>query len=131
MDKLDIIKIAAQKGKFDFAVLEGVIAAADFINIDQLADEDRAAVDVKTLPIPLPESVILDVRHPDEVDRKSLKFLGGELQAVLFYELLRRFTDLDQVRIYLLCCEKGVMSRLHASHLVEQGFTNLKVYRPS
>jgi thiamine biosynthesis protein ThiI len=131
MDKLDIIKIAAQKGKFDFAVLERVIAAADFINIDQLADEDRAAVDVKTLPIPLPESVILDMRHPDEVDRKSLKFLGGELQAVLFYELHRRFTDLDQARIYLLCCEKGVMSRLHASHLVEQSFTNLKVYRPS
>jgi thiamine biosynthesis protein ThiI len=131
MDKLDIIKIAAQKGKFDFAVLERVIAAADFINIDQLADEDSAAVDVKTLPIPLPGSVILDMRHPDEVDRKSLKFLGGELQAVLFYELHRRFADLDQARIYLLCCEKGVMSRLHASHLVEQGFTNLKVYRPS
>ncbi|WP_415243560.1 hypothetical protein [Zhongshania sp.] len=28
-------------------------------------------------------------------------------------------------------CEKGVMSRLHASHLLEQGFTNVKVYRPS
>jgi thiamine biosynthesis protein ThiI len=124
-------KIAAQEGKFDFAVLERAIAAADFINIDQLADEDRTAVDVETLPIPLPGSVILDVRHPDEVDRKPLKLLSGELQAVPFYELHRRFIDLDQARTYLLYCEKGVMSRLHASHLLEQGFTNVKVYRPS
>lgn len=124
-------KIAAQEGKFDFAVLERAIAAADFINIDQLADEGRAAVDVETLPIPLPGSVILDVRHPDEVDRKPLKLLSGELQAVPFYELHRRFVDLDQTRTYLLYCDKGVMSRLHASHLVEQGFTNVKVYRPS
>tara|TARA_R110001592_G_scaffold66438_1_gene203946 strand:+ start:5218 stop:6672 length:1455 start_codon:yes stop_codon:yes gene_type:complete len=124
-------KIAAQEGKFDFAVLERAIAAADFINIDQLADEDRTAVDVETLPIPLPDSVILDVRHPDEVDRKPLKLPGGELQTVPFYELHRRFVDLDQTRTYLLYCEKGVMSRLHASHLIEQGFTNVKVYRPS
>jgi thiamine biosynthesis protein ThiI len=124
-------KIAAQEGKFDFAVLERAIAAADFINIDQLADEDRTSVDVETLPIPLPGSVILDVRHPDEVNRKPLKLLGGELQAVPFYELHRRFVDLDQTRTYLLYCDKGVMSRLHASHLVEQGFNNVKVYRPS
>jgi thiamine biosynthesis protein ThiI len=53
------------------------------------------------------------------------------LSLCRFYELHRRFIDLDQTRIYLLYCEKGVMSRLHASHLLEQGFTNVKVYRPS
>ena len=124
-------KIAAQEEKFDFSVLERAIAAAEFINIDQLADEDRTVADVEVLSIPVSGSLILDVRHPDEVDRKPLKLVNAEVQAVPFYELHRRFVDLDQSRIYLLYCDKGVMSRLHASHLVEQGFTNVKVYRPS
>ncbi|CAA0078688.1 tRNA sulfurtransferase [Zhongshania aliphaticivorans] len=124
-------KIAAQEANFDFAVLERAIAAADFINIDQLADEDKTVAEVEVLPIPLPDSVILDVRHPDEVDRKPLKVTSGEVQAVPFFELHRRFAELDQSRIYLLYCDKGVMSRLHASHLIEQGFSNVKVYRPS
>ena len=123
-------KIAAQEANFDFSVLERAIAAADFINIDQLADEDKTVVDVEVLSIPVSGSVILDVRHPDEVDRKPLKLINAEVQTVPFYELHRGFAALDQSRIYLLYCEKGVMSRLHASHLVEQGFTNVKVYRP-
>jgi thiamine biosynthesis protein ThiI len=124
-------KIAAQEANFDFAVLERAIAAANFINIDELADEDKTVVDVEVLSIPVSGSVILDVRHPDEVDAKPLKLDNADVQAVPFYELHRRFVELDQSRNYLLYCEKGVMSRLHASHLVEQGFTNVKVYRPS
>jgi tRNA uracil 4-sulfurtransferase len=124
-------RVAAQEAKFDFAVLERAIAAAEFINIDQLADEDRAVAEVEMLPIPLPGSVVLDVRHPDEIDRLPLKLVSGEVQAIPFYELHRRFAELDSARTYLLYCEKGVMSRLHASHLVEQGFNNVKVYRPS
>ncbi|RNL67173.1 tRNA uracil 4-sulfurtransferase ThiI [Zhongshania marina] len=124
-------KIAAQEANFDFAVLERAIAAADFINIDELADEDKTVVDVEVLSIPVSGSVILDVRHPDEVDAKPLNLDNADVQAVPFYELHRRFVELDQSRNYLLYCEKGVMSRLHASHLVEQGFTNVKVYRPS
>jgi thiamine biosynthesis protein ThiI len=38
--------------------------------------------------------------------------------------------QLDPRKTYLLYCDKGVMSKLHAAHLVEQGFSNIKVYRP-
>ncbi|WP_373096373.1 tRNA uracil 4-sulfurtransferase ThiI [Zhongshania sp.] len=124
-------KIAAQEANFDFAVLERAIAAANYINIDALADEDMSVAAVESLPIPLPDAVVLDVRHPDEVDRKPLKLATSEVQAIPFYELHSRFAQLDQARTYMLYCDKGVMSRLHASHLVEQGFENVKVYRPS
>ncbi len=47
-----------------------------------------------------------------------------------FYKLSTKFGDLDQSKNWLLWCERGVMSRLQALYLREQGFNNVKVYRP-
>lgn len=47
-----------------------------------------------------------------------------------FHQLNQRFQSLDQKNEYLLYCDKGVMSQLHAAYLHEAGFTNVKVYRP-
>lgn len=129
--KAKLEKIEAQEDRFDFAVLEQAIADAKYTNIDALADEDMSVADVEVLAAPLADSVIVDVRHPDEVDRKPISMVSVDVAAIPFYELHNRFKELDQSKIYLLYCDKGVMSRLHASHLVEQGFTNVKVYRPS
>ena len=46
-----------------------------------------------------------------------------------FYKLATQFGDLDQSKTYLLYCERGVMSKLQALYLKEQGFNNIKVYR--
>ena len=46
-----------------------------------------------------------------------------------FYKLSTQFGDLDQSKTYLLYCERGVMSKLQALYLKEQGFDNVKVYR--
>jgi thiamine biosynthesis protein ThiI len=47
-----------------------------------------------------------------------------------FYAINSKFKELDPNRQYLLYCDKGVMSRLHAHHLVNEGHTNVRVYRP-
>ena len=47
-----------------------------------------------------------------------------------FFKLGTQFGDLDQSKVYLLYCERGVMSRLQALYLRDQGFHNVKVYRP-
>jgi len=44
--------------------------------------------------------------------------------------LNNRFKELDENRQYLLYCDKGVMSRLHAHHLLSEGHQNVRVYRP-
>jgi len=41
-----------------------------------------------------------------------------------------RFAELDPRRQYLLYCDKGIMSRLQASHLRDAGYQNVAVYRP-
>ncbi|VFT28921.1 tRNA s(4)U8 sulfurtransferase [Pseudomonas aeruginosa] len=56
---------------------------------------------------------------------------GVEVQALPFYAINSRFKELDANRQYLLYCDKGVMSRLHAHHLLNEGHTNVRVYRPA
>ena len=38
--------------------------------------------------------------------------------------------QLNPSQQYMLYCDKGVMSRLHAMHLKDEGYENIKVYRP-
>ncbi len=48
-----------------------------------------------------------------------------------FHQLNQQFPTLAQDKTYLLYCDKGVMSQLHAAYLHELGFDNVKVYRPA
>ncbi|MBP7664561.1 MAG: tRNA 4-thiouridine(8) synthase ThiI, partial [Shewanella sp.] len=51
-------------------------------------------------------------------------------KRIPFFKLATQFADLDKQKTYLLYCERGVMSKLQALYLIEQGYTNVKVYRP-
>ena len=123
-------KIEYQESKFDFSVLDKALEDATYININDIADEELAVQDVEILNIPIQGGVIIDVRHPSEEERKPLKIANIDIQKIPFYDLHTRFAELDKAKIYLLYCDKGMMSKLHASYLVEQGYTNVKVYRP-
>ena len=48
-----------------------------------------------------------------------------------FLKLKTEFKKLPQDKEYLLYCEKGIMSQLHAQYLRDaENYTNIKVYRP-
>ena len=85
---------------------------------------------VEVFSAPQPGAIILDIRHPDEVERKPLDGGATEIQLAPFYALQNSFAKLDPGQQYLLYCDKGVMSQLHAELLKEQGYENLAVYRP-
>ena len=54
-----------------------------------------------------------------------------EVLRIPFYQLHTAFHDLPRERTYVLYCDRGVISRLHAGHLLESGYDNIKVYRPN
>ena len=81
------------------------------------------------LSVPLAESVIIDIRHPEEEELAPLK-VHVPVEKIPFYELHSKASQLNRDTTYMLYCGKGVMSRLHASHLVESGHTQVKVYAP-
>lgn len=123
-------KIEAEEANFNFDVLEDAIARAEHINIDELANLDTSKVDVDMFAAPIPNSAIIDVRHHDEQERAPLKIAGQEIILMPFYNLHSKFAELPKDKKYLLFCDKGVMSKLHAAHLVEDGF-DVGVYRPA
>ncbi len=127
-------KIAHEELRFDFSVLERAIAERVSLDIRTMQPEGGEtalpppAFD-ETLQIPDEKLVVIDIRHPDDEERRPLLPPGYPVQKVPFFRLNAQFPALATDKHYLLYCDKGVMSRLHASHLREQGFSNVGIYR--
>ena len=77
---------------------------------------------------PKPRDVIIDVRHPAEVAEMPLNcHPDNEVKCIPFFHLSEKSIDLDPQASYLIYCEKGVMSRLHAAILRDRGFHNVGI----
>ena len=124
-----LARIEAQEKNFDPAILDRAIAGARKTRIDRLAEEEPDRHVVEVLSVPLAGSAIIDIRHPDEAELAPLQAVVPVLK-IPFYQLHRRAGDLDPAGSYMLYCGKGVMSRLHASHLLESSDLDIKVYAP-
>ncbi|GKX51078.1 tRNA uracil 4-sulfurtransferase ThiI [Budvicia aquatica] len=123
-------KIEAEEAKFDFTILDRVVDEAVNIDIRQIAEQTQAQVaEVETVAAFGTNDVILDIRAPDEADSQPLKLEDVTVEKIPFYKLGTAFSELDKSKTYLLYCDRGVMSRLQALYLIEQGHSNVKVYR--
>ncbi|MFL7865572.1 tRNA uracil 4-sulfurtransferase ThiI [Vibrio cincinnatiensis] len=124
-------KLEEEEAKFDFSILEQVVYNARQMDIRNIEKESQQqAPEVEQVDAVQEHAIVLDIRSPDEEDEKPLQIDGVEVKHLPFYKLVTHFGDLDQAKTYLLYCERGVMSRLQALYLKEQGFNNIKVYRP-
>ncbi|WCE30395.1 tRNA uracil 4-sulfurtransferase ThiI [Vibrio sp. SCSIO 43137] len=124
-------KLEKEEDNFDFSVLEQAVYNArvmDIRDIEKQAQEE--APEVELVKAVEEHAVVLDIRSPDEEDENPLELDGVDVKHLPFYKLATKFGDLDQTKQYLLYCDRGVMSRLQALYLKEQGFNNVKVYRP-
>ncbi|MCB1665848.1 MAG: tRNA 4-thiouridine(8) synthase ThiI [Pseudomonadales bacterium] len=126
-------RIEREEANFDEAVLQAAIERAEYQMIDRVMEGlGRPQNALQELQEPGADTVVIDIRHPDEEERNEL-VLGNLQTPVLkipFYQLRSRFAELPNDKSYALYCEKGMMSRLHASHLREAGHANVAVYRP-
>ncbi|ELF6473005.1 tRNA 4-thiouridine(8) synthase ThiI [Vibrio vulnificus] len=124
-------KLEVEEANFNFDILEQVVRNARQMDIRDIAKESaQAAPEVEQVQAIEEHAVVLDIRSPDEEDDSPLEIDGVEVKHIPFYKLSTQFGDLDQSKTYLLYCARGVMSRLQALYLQEQGFKNVKVYRP-
>jgi thiamine biosynthesis protein ThiI len=124
-------RVEYEEQQFDMAILERALENAKMVSIDRVIDELGQGVEIEEVSQALAGQVIIDIRHPDDQEDHPLDLPGIEVQALPFYALNSRFKELDYTRQYLLYCDKGVMSRLHAHHLLSEGHANVRVYRPS
>ena len=129
--KAVLSKIEEEEGNFDFDVLDKVVSETrvyDIRDIGKETEEEIQAVDlVENIPA---NAVIVDIRSPEEEEDKPLELGDVEVKHIPFYKLSTQFGDLDMSKEYLLYCDHGVMSKLQALYLLDNGFKNVKVYRP-
>jgi thiamine biosynthesis protein ThiI len=128
--KAQLKRVEQEEENFDFDVFEEALANTSVTNIDTVPDDLKDLGHLTPKQQLLANDVVVDVRASGEPQKKPLNLPGVDILTVPFFQINKQFVDFDQSRNYLLYCEKGVMSQLHALHIKDQGFENVGVYRP-
>lgn len=129
---LRLHKVEQQEALMDMEVLEHALAKTSVQSIDEvIVDVERGVARIQEVDRVEQEQVVIDIRHPNERELRPLKLEPHRVVDIPFYSLNSQFAQLEQSKQYLLFCDKGVMSQLHAAHLQDEGYTNVGVYRPA
>ncbi|MEW6981568.1 tRNA uracil 4-sulfurtransferase ThiI [Colwelliaceae bacterium 6471] len=129
--KAVLSKVESEEDNFDFAILDKVVEETRIFDIRDIGQETEAEIHaVDTVEQIAENAVVVDIRSPEEEDEKPLALEGVEVIHIPFYKLATQFGDLDKSKDYLLYCDHGVMSKLQALYLLDNGYSNVKVYRP-
>ena len=123
-------KIEKEETFFNFAVLNEAIEQAQYSDLDRLDVSEQQSdnhLPILTFDQLSEDVLVIDVRHPDEADEKPLQLDKHTVKEIPFFSLKREMLAMDSDQQYALYCEKGVMSKLHAMYLLEEGFNNILV----
>lgn len=123
-------RILEEERHFNFDVLEEAVQQAQYLDIREIAQQtEQEVTSVETTSELGENDVILDIRSPEETEESPFTLEGVTVKVLPFYKLSSQFGSLDQSKQYLLYCQRGVMSKLQALYLKENGFSNVKVFR--
>lgn len=129
--KAVLSKIEAEEESFDFSILDKVVEDVSVYDIRDIGEEAEAEVPSIDAVSELDQNaVVIDIRSPEEEDDNPLELGDVEVKHLPFYKLGTQFGDLPQDVTYYLYCDRGVMSQLQALYLHDNGYNNVKVYRP-
>ncbi len=129
--KAVLSKVESEEDNFDFSILDSVVENARIFDIRDIGQETEQEIHAVEETAEIAENmIVLDIRAPEEEDENPLEIDGVEVKHLPFYKLGTQYGDLDQSKEYLLYCDRGVMSKLQALYLKDNGFKNVNVYRP-
>ncbi|MDO6455282.1 tRNA uracil 4-sulfurtransferase ThiI [Neptunomonas phycophila] len=126
--KLD--RVVKEEALLDEAVLADAVERCHVVAIDEIIKNLDIQSDIEALTKVSENQIVVDVRAPHEQEKTPLNMPGCDVISVPFYELETASDSWVPEKEYLLYCDKGVMSHLHAQNLQEKGLGNVKVYRP-
>ncbi|HKM26131.1 MAG TPA: tRNA uracil 4-sulfurtransferase ThiI [Thiopseudomonas sp.] len=128
--KAKLGRVEHEETHLDASLLQRAIERASYVTMDKVLDELSKDIQVEEVREALSGQIVVDIRHPDQAEDQPLNLGAIEQLDVPFYAINSRFKDFDPNRQYLLYCDKGIMSKLHAHHLLHEGYANVRVYRP-
>ena len=111
---------------FDYTVLDKAVEDAQHIYVDEILNDVTTNTAIEVVSELNDNTVVIDIR-----DEETCIETSGESIKIPFYKLKTEFKKLPQNKEYLLYCEKGIMSQLHAQYLRDaEDAKNVRVYRP-
>ncbi|MBT5935737.1 tRNA uracil 4-sulfurtransferase ThiI [Sulfurimonas sp.] len=113
--------------KFNYEVLDDAVTNAKSIYVHDIMDDVKNLEAIEVVEdLTTSEYTVIDIRPEDERIETSFKSI-----KIPFHKLKKEFPKLEQDKEYLLYCEKGIMSQLHAQYLRDEyKCENVRVYRP-
>jgi thiamine biosynthesis protein ThiI len=119
--------MAKEAQRFNYDVLDKAVEDAKSIFVDEVIDDVTKDAPIEVIKnLEDGEYVVIDIRGEEKSIITSSKCLN-----IPFHQLKTEFKKLPQDKEYLLYCDKGVMSQLHAQYLYDaEGRANVRVYRP-
>ena len=118
-------KVAKQ---FNYDVLDSAVTDAKHIYVHDIIDDVTSLEAVEVVQdLKGGEYVVIDIRPEDECIQTECENI-----KIPFHKLKTEFAKLPKDKEYLLYCEKGIMSQLHAQYLKDaHNCENIRVYRPN
>lgn len=124
-------KIVKQEAYINYDIVSQAVEDKKIIKIDQVIDNiNENNIEIPVVHLVGDTDVVIDIREDEKRKKDPLKIEKVEILEIPFFEINHVFGDLDQTKNYLLYCEKGVLSNLHALYLKEKDFENVKIFRP-
>ena len=112
--------------RFDYTVLDKAVEDAQHIYVDEIIDDVTNNTAIEVVNELNDDYVVIDIRAEDECIETSCESI-----KIPFHRLKSEFKKLPKDKEYLLYCEKGIMSQLHAQYLRDaEDAKNVRVYRP-
>jgi len=113
--------------RFDYSVLDKAVEDAQKIYVDEILDDVTNTASIEVIhDLTGGNYVVIDIRPEEECIETACKSI-----KIPFHKLKTEFKKLPQDKEYLLYCEKGIMSQLHAQYLRDaESCENVRVYRP-
>ncbi|AOY89674.1 tRNA 4-thiouridine(8) synthase ThiI [Marinobacter salinus] len=123
-------RVEEDEGAMDPLALANALESREETPVNRLLETIKTPEEVELVQTPGVDDVIIDVRHPSEGEQSPLTLTSNDVIEIPFYELRQQVPLLPDNRQYLLYCDRGTMSRMHAGHLRAEGHENIKVYVP-
>ncbi len=120
-------RMAKEAQRFNYEVLDKAVEDSKSIYVDEIIDDITQDAPIEVVKkLESDKYVVIDIRGEEEPIETVCETLN-----IPFYKLKTDFKKLPQDKEYLLYCEKGVMSQLHAQYLRDaEKRENVRVYRP-
>lgn len=124
--------VEEEEAKMDPDLVQKAFESMKVVDIADIpTDTTKLKTEIEVVSELAKSDVILDVRAPDDVEKKPLTGFENEVILMPFYKTASDFNKLDQLKTYALYCDQGVMSTMQAKQLKEKGYHNVKVFRPN